>query len=76
MNPYGPAFLREKLEKIVCSDSDVITECGITFGGNTGEELIIAAAILPGAVTISTSFARETFKPEFPLEICERRRLA
>jgi hypothetical protein len=53
------------VECLVYEDPDVYSECGIVFRDLSGSEWVIAAGISPGAVSIGTPFADETFSPEF-----------
>jgi len=65
-------FFVERLEKLVYEDDDVITECGLVMYGVGGAEIIIAAGISPGSVSVAASFATEPFEPQFSLGTCRR----
>lgn len=65
-------FSVEKLEKLIYEDDDVISECGLVLYGADGAEIIIAAGISPGSVSVAASFATEPFEPQFSLATCRR----
>jgi hypothetical protein len=62
----------ERLEKLVYEDDDVISECGLVMYGVGGAEIIIAAGISPGSVSVAASFATGPFEPQFSLGTCRR----
>jgi len=66
------SFFVERLEKLIYEDDDVISECGLVIYGAGGAEIIIAAGISPGSVSVAAAFATEPFEPQFSLDTCRR----
>lgn len=66
------SFFVESLEKLVYEDDDVISECGLVLHGSDGAEIIIAAGISPGSVSVAAPFATGSFEPQFSLGTCRR----
>jgi hypothetical protein len=64
------SFSVDRLEKLIYEDDDVISECGLVLHGADGAEIIIAAGISPGSVSVAASFATEPFEPQFSLAAC------
>ena len=65
-------FAVEKVEVLVYEDDDVISECGLVLSGADGGEIIIAAGISPGSVSVSAPFATGSFEPQFSISACRR----
>ena len=65
------------IDKLVFEDSDVVVECGIVFhGSDVDEEIVVAAGISPGSVSVKVPFEPENlFEPQFPLSMCRRVRI-
>jgi hypothetical protein len=53
-----------KIECLVHEDTSVYSEAGIVFQDANGEEVIVAAGVAPGSVSISAPFSEEAFEPE------------
>ena len=68
----SPAIPLKGIEKLVYEDDDVITECGLVLCGLDGKEIVIAAGISPGSVSVAATFAEGKFEPQFPLSMCKR----
>ncbi|WP_157655502.1 hypothetical protein [Burkholderia ubonensis] len=60
-------FFIASIDCLVYDDPDVYSECGIVFRDGSGHELIIAAGVSPGSVSVKAPFANELFAPEFSL---------
>lgn len=58
------------VQKLVYEDSDVVTECGLILLSSKGEQIIIAAGISPGSVSVLAPFTNASFEPQFSLEQC------
>jgi hypothetical protein len=67
-----PFFSVEGLQKLIYEDDDVISECGLVFLGPNGAEIVIAAGISPGSVSVAAPFSTEPFEPQFSLSTCRR----
>jgi hypothetical protein len=65
----------QAIEKLVFEDADVVSECALVFHGDDGEQLVVASGISPGSVSVSGSFAKEAFEPQFAISICKRESL-
>lgn len=63
------------LEKLIWESDDLITECGLVFCGQRGEEIVVSTGIPPCSVSIGAPFSVGYFKPEFPAAECKRERL-
>ena len=70
-----PALRLRALERLVYEDDDVVTDCALVLTGEDGEEIVVAAAIPPGAVTVEASFTDGHFEPQFAVSKCRRERL-
>ena len=70
-----PAIRVSRLDKLIYEDSDVISECGLVFGGDGGEEVVISAGIPPGSVSVSAPFSWGPFEPQFEIQACIRERV-
>lgn len=66
------SFNVKKVEALIYEDSDVISECGLVLSGTDGGEIIIAAGVSPGSVSVAASFATESFEPQFSISACRR----
>lgn len=55
------------VECLVYEAQEVYSECGIVLRDATGRELIVAAGVSPGSVSIKAPFSKEPFSPEFVL---------
>ncbi|MBU2284914.1 MAG: hypothetical protein KKC85_00590, partial [Gammaproteobacteria bacterium] len=60
------------LSRLLYEDDDVISECALAFGGRDGEQIVIAAGIPPGSVSIAAPFSEEQFEPQFAMSTCRR----
>lgn len=70
-----PALHLQELEKLVYEDADVISECALVLRGKAGEEIVVAAGIPPGSVSVIASFTKGPFEPQFAISACRRERL-
>ena len=72
-----PAFRVTRVEKLIYEDADVISECGVVFIAQhgTSDEVVIAAGVPPGSVSMMAPFAPAPFKPQFDLSLCRRQQL-
>jgi hypothetical protein len=61
------SFRIAAVERLVYEDSHVYSECGLVFHDKSGMEVIVAAGVSPGSVSINAPFSRERFAPEFPV---------
>ena len=63
-------------EKLIYEDDDVVVECGLVLCVRDDEEILVAAGISPGAVSVRASFSTaSSFEPQFPLSMCRRQRM-
>jgi hypothetical protein len=63
-------------EKLIYEDDDVVVECGLVLLGSNGQQMVIAAGISPGSVSVRASFsAGHAFEPQFQLSACRRQRM-
>lgn len=62
------------IECLVYENTSVFAECGIVLRDNSGEEMIIAAGISPGSVSVQAPFTTLQFEPE--LSASDYRRMA
>ena len=69
-----PALHLQALEKLVYEDADVVSECALVLHGE-GEEIVVAAGIPPGSVSVIASFTKGAFEPQFAISTCKRERL-
>ncbi|WP_143062040.1 hypothetical protein [Faunimonas pinastri] len=60
------------IQKLIYEDDDVISECGLVLSGADGTEIVIAAGIPSGSVSVAAPFAEGSFEPEFPLVTYKR----
>lgn len=61
------------VEKVIYEDEDVVVECGLLLRGVNGEEVIVAAGIPPGSVSMQMPCSpAELFESQFPLSACRR----
>jgi hypothetical protein len=67
-----PSFQITSLAKLVCESDAIRSECGIVFGGEGGQEIVVATGIPPGSVTIAAPFSSAPFEPEFAVPQCSR----
>lgn len=59
------------VEKLIYEDEDVIVECGLVICGARDQNVVIAAGISPGSVSVMAPFSKGySFEPQFPLEMC------
>lgn len=61
-----------KIERIVYEETGLWVENGIVLTSEKGEEIWIAAAPAPGAVSIRTPFCNTEFEPEIAIHHCRR----
>lgn len=60
-------------EKLIYEDQDVVVECGLLLHGSEGQEVVVAAGIPPGSVSVQAPFSSaQQFEPQFPLPACRR----
>ena len=63
-------------EKLIYEDEDVVVECGLVLHGSDGQQVVIAAGIPPGSVSVHASFSvGQPFEPQFSLATCRRQTL-
>ncbi|KVF27191.1 hypothetical protein WJ07_06870 [Burkholderia vietnamiensis] len=60
------------IERLLYEDSQVYSECGLVFHDGFGAEIIVAAGVSPGSVSINAPFSQECFAPEFPVAAYHR----
>jgi len=73
---FAKPFRVSELEKVVYEDDDVISECGMAFHGGVGEpELVVAAGISPGSVSVAGQCSDEGFAPQFAISTCRREKI-
>ncbi len=70
-----PKVHLQSLEKLVYEDADVVSECALVLQGDGGEEIVVAAGIPAGSVSVLASFATGPFEPQFAISTCRRERL-
>lgn len=71
-----PAIGLISAERLVYEDDDVVVECGLVLRGRENQEVVIAAGISPGSVTVLAPFSLGgSFEPQFPLSDCRRERI-
>ncbi len=70
-----PTVRLQALEKLVYEDADVVSECALILRGEGGKEIVVAAGIPPGSVSVSASFNNGAFEPQFEISACRRERL-
>jgi hypothetical protein len=71
-----PPIVIAASEVLIYEDDDVVVECGIALLGSDGSEVIVAAGIPPGSVSVQAPFsAGQSFEPQFPLDACRRQGL-
>lgn len=64
-------FIFSEINKLIYEDEDLISECGLVLISPGEQEVVIAAGIPPGSVSIKAWFQKEElFEPQFPLSIC------
>ncbi|PHV09511.1 hypothetical protein [Chitinimonas sp. BJB300] len=66
-------FLVTSVEYLVYEDSDAYSECGLVLRSSLGEEVIIAAGVSPGSVSVQAPFSTLDFEPEFPTSDYQRK---
>jgi hypothetical protein len=67
-----PSFAITSLAKLVCESDVIRSECGIVFGGEAGQEIVVTTGIPPGSVSIAAPFSSAPFEPEFTMSQCSR----
>ncbi len=60
------------IEKIVYSETDFQTECGICLVSAKGEEICVVAAPAPGSVSVKFPGSPDEFVTEIPIDECIR----
>jgi hypothetical protein len=63
-----------EVDVLIYEDEDVISECGLVICGVDGSEIIVAAGIPPGSVSIMSPIFGGAFEPQFPVSTCKRNR--
>ncbi len=66
-------FLIASVEYLIYEDSDVYSESGLVLRSSSGEEVIIAAGVPPGSVSVQAPFSKLDFEPEFPTSDYKRK---
>ena len=66
------SFSVTEIEKLIYESKNVYSEAGIIFVSNIGEEIIIAASVSPGSISVSTPFSEANFEPELSLDDYKR----
>lgn len=63
-------------EKLVYEDDDVLVECGLVLCASDGQDVVVAAGIPPGSVSVEAPFSGGLpFAPQFPVVMCRRNSL-
>jgi hypothetical protein len=70
-----PSLHLQALEKLVYEDADIVSECALVLHGEGSEEVVVAAGIPPGSVSVMASFTKGPFEPQFAISTCKRLRL-
>lgn len=60
------------VESLIYEDQEVFSECGIALGDERDGEIIVAAGVSPGSVSISVPFSSCKFQPEFEVAKYQR----
>lgn len=71
-----PPVHLQALEKLVYEDTDVVSECALVLRGEGGNEIVVAAGVPPGSVSVIASFSKGAFEPQFSISTCRRERLS
>lgn len=58
------AFPIRRLEYLVHQDAKVFAESGLIFASDDGKEIIVAAGVSPGSVSVLAPFSSQPFEPE------------
>ena len=67
------SFCISNVEVLVYEDVNVFAECGIVLIGSPGSEVIVAASVSPGSVSVQAPFSTLPFQPEFSVNDYQRR---
>lgn len=67
-----PSFQLTSMAKLVCESDVMRSECGIVFGGEAGQEIVVTTGVPPGSVSIAAPFSSDPFEPEFAVSQCGR----
>jgi hypothetical protein len=67
-----PAVHLQSIEKLVYEDADAVSECALVLHGEGGEEIVVAAGIAPGSVSVMAPFTQGAFDPQFAISTCKR----
>lgn len=65
-------FLIKSVEWLVVNNDEIYVECGLVVKDALDREIIVAAGVSPGSVSISSPFSNNSFIPEFTTEQCTR----
>ncbi len=57
-------FFINSIQSLIYSDKEVFSECGIVLINAVGQEVVIAAGVSPGSVSVKTPFCESDFEPE------------
>jgi hypothetical protein len=68
-------FKVETMERLIYEDGDVYAECGLILEDIHGREIIVAAGMAPGSVSIAAPFSTDVFQPEFEMNQYQRKLL-
>ena len=61
-----------KIECFIHDNTTVYCEAGMVFQDAHGKEVIIAAGVAPGSVSVSAPFSQEAFEPELSIDAYAR----
>lgn len=70
-----PSIRIARCRKLLCEEDDFLVECGLLLAGEAGENVIIAAGIPPGSVSVSLPSDESNFRPLLGLPHCTWREL-
>lgn len=67
-----PHFNVDSVSLLVYREGQVNSECGIILRETGGREIIVAAGVSPGSVSVRADFSSDLFAPEYSLsDYCE-----
>lgn len=67
----GP-FRINRIDCLLYETKDVLAECGVVLHSEEDQEIIIAAGVPPGSVSVSASSIEAQFEPEFETRCYQR----
>lgn len=62
-----PYFQIKGIDRLIYEDASVYAECGIVLSDLLGGDLVVAAGVAPGSVSISCPLSEDGFHPEFSM---------